>query len=151
MDTLSTTQTQALKLLIEGKTHQETADILGVSSKTIQRWVKQPTFSESLEALRSTALNEISDDVGNELKRLVPKSLAVIEQFLDNPGAKGSDRLRAASIIGSWSGLDNLPLQEQKIQASVEQELTTMLKLLEQCLPTDTYKIILNVIASSNN
>ncbi len=55
---LSTTQTEALKLLIAGKTAGQAAKAVGVRPETVSRWKALPAFKDALASANDTDLTD---------------------------------------------------------------------------------------------
>ncbi len=103
---------RALELLDRGHSEKEVAEILDVSLRTIQRWKARLEIEESnipigidsprlLSPQEERALGVLTF---GEVEKLIPNAVAVIKEILENPESRNSDRLRAAGLIGDWSG-----------------------------------------------
>lgn len=129
MSSLTPKQLQAVSLLAKGKTKVEIASELGISTKTVQRWTKQLGFAQAVSDVQSSAVRQTvertAEDIARQsqevIERLVPKALMVIHEYLNNSSAKGSDRLRAVHIIGSWAGLN-----QSQVKSDVSQPETQL-------------------------
>lgn len=121
MSSLTPKQLQAVNLLAKGKTQIEIASLLGISTKTVQRWTRKPEFIQAIADVQSRAvektIEKTAEDISRHsqevIQRLVPKALMVIHEYLNNSSAKGSDRLRAVHIIGSWAGLNQAQVKQE--------------------------------------
>lgn len=117
MSTLTPEQLQAVQMLANGKTHAEIGSELGITTKTMQRWTKKPEFNQALADVQfrtvEKTIERTSEDIAQQsqevIQRLVPRALKVLNEYLGDQNAKGSDRLRACHIIGSWAGLNQAP------------------------------------------
>lgn len=131
MSSLTTEQLQAIKMLANGDSHPQIAAALGVSTKTIQRWLKKPEFTQALTDVQVRTLEQTveaaTNDISEKIQRLVPKAIKTLETYLDDPKARGSDRLRAAQILGNWAGLNQPQIQPER---SAEQNLKDYLTYL---------------------
>lgn len=126
-------QLQAVSLLGKGKTHAEIASLLGISTKTVQRWTKMLDFAQAVVDVHSRSVEKTVEKTAEDIsrhsqeviQRLVPKALMVIHEYLSDPSAKGSDRLRACHILGSWAGLNQVQVKpEQPAEQNLKDYLT---------------------------
>ncbi len=129
---LTEKQLKAVEMTISGTRPEDIGKVLGVSRRTIYRWLDLPDFKEAVNQIqeRSTAklIVQISDDISSRLQSIIPKAISTLESYIENPEARGSDRLRACHIVGSWAGL-NQP-QKQEPQNSPEESLKSYLTYL---------------------
>jgi predicted transcriptional regulator len=110
---------EAQVLLSQDISQSRVAELLKISRKTIERWLKEPGFKEGivsgrkaqLEAalVRNTPLEDVSKVVDTRSQtslseRLISKCFAALDEVLSNPEARTSDRLKAAQIILSQCG-----------------------------------------------
>lgn len=120
-------------MLANGDSHPRIAADLGVSTKTIQRWLKKPEFAQALTDVQVRTLEQAveaaAEDISGQLQRLVPKAIKTLETYLDDPKARGSDRLRAAQILGNWAGLNQV-LAVKTTEQPAEQNLKDYLNYL---------------------
>jgi transcriptional regulator with XRE-family HTH domain len=108
---------KALNMMAKGMGTSEVAKQLGVSQRTIQRWIKSEGVSNPVmdicdEVVRRVAVR-VDATIGDELKlqalqllRLSGKSLNCLEEIIDNPETRTADRLKACQIVGEWVGFD---------------------------------------------
>jgi predicted transcriptional regulator len=135
MSNLTSQQLQAVSLLASGKSKVEVASMLGISTKTVQRWTKIPEFTQAVTDVHSRSVQKVvektSEDISRQsqevIQRLVPKALMVIHEYLTDPSAKASDRLKACHIIGSWAGLNQAQVHREQ---PAEQNLKDYLSYL---------------------
>ncbi len=116
-------------MLANGGSHPQVAEALGISTKTIQRWLKKPEFAQALADVQvktvEKAVEAVATDISGQIQRLVPKAIKTLETYLDDPKARGSDRLRAAQILGNWAGLNQPQIQpEQSAEQNLKDYLT---------------------------
>lgn len=132
MSGLSPNQLEAVSGIAKGLTPSAIGKSLGVSERTVQRWLKLPEFVNAVNEIRERSTTkvivEVSDDISARIQSLIPKALTTLEAYIENPEARGSDRLRACHIIGSWAGL-NQP-QKQEPQNPPEENLKSYLNYL---------------------
>jgi transposase-like protein len=111
------TKQQILALLAEGRSTAEIAKRLGVSQRTVQRWVKidgtNPVKEVLDEVVKSVACS-VRADIGSELRsqalqllRLSGKSLDCLEEILESTETKPADKLKACQIVGDWVGFQS--------------------------------------------
>lgn len=128
---LTRQQLEALSLLSHGFNLQETANKVGVSKRTLQRWVKLAEFIEAKKDVtqQTTArvIEVTAQDVTESIRHLVPKAVRLLEEILDCPEARNTDKLRASEILGRWSGLAQT---QQQSQVSGEENLKGYLAYL---------------------
>jgi hypothetical protein len=138
MARLTPKQLEAAASIARGLSPSAIAKSLDVSNRTIQRWRQLPEFVQAVEDIRDRAtvkaINEISKEIRDRIVCLIPKSLGVLESYLDNPQAKGSDRLRAVHILGNWAGLNQSQKAEPQSPAEPEEDsLKSYLEYLKSC------------------
>lgn len=128
---LTPQQLEAFSLLSSGFTQLETAQKIGVSERSIQRWVKIPEFAEALKDAGQKAtqitVEATAENINSHIQKLIPKAIRALEDILDNDEARNSDKLRASEILGRWAGLAQ-PQQQQ--QAPAEENLKSYLAYL---------------------
>ena len=100
--TWDTRKARAIELLASGATANKAAEVLGVSDKTIQTWMKSEPFQRELAAITGEARSAISRRIAS----LAAKALSTCEEILDDPTAERWARLRAAESILSRAGFD---------------------------------------------
>lgn len=117
---------EALKLYRSGMAQSKIAAKMGISSRTIQRWIRaQTTVPVRIEGMTadkdftpptskmSQKCRDNSDNFDIGLSRrmairllnLSEAALGAVEGTLTDPDARRADKLRAAALIGDWLGL----------------------------------------------
>jgi transcriptional regulator with XRE-family HTH domain len=112
---LSPQQIRAAELLAKGHSQQEVGDQIGVSRRTVLRWLKQEDFKNLSYGLvgrvgepakpppqrspQPTGTLKVEDLVGDALE--------AVKCILQDPDARTADKLKAAALVGQWSGLEN--------------------------------------------
>jgi transposase-like protein len=92
---LTPRQHQAVRFLLEGKTVSETAEGVGVTERTLFRWLAEPTFQSELVSAERKALENTS----RRLLKLSEQAVDFLEQVLNSPAERGSNvRLRAVQV-----------------------------------------------------
>lgn len=118
---LSEKQQQIIALLAKGLTNSEACRQSGVGERTLYRWLKEETFAKALTEAKGDAIekvvDEASDDIQARIKNLLPLAIATLEEVMQNPDRRVADKLRAADIIGKWSGIAT-PQQQKEAQVS---------------------------------
>ena len=119
-------QDRALELLLTGKTAVQVAALVGVDSRTIRRWKKDPAFAGELSELRQ----EIHDEIMLRVMALIEKlQTAAFEQLewlkaMGNKLPALTDKLRCINAISQlnfkWSKfiMDRQDRNEQKTLAA---------------------------------
>lgn len=114
-------QTEAIRLLAKGLANAEVAKQLGIAERTIYRWYKNAEFTSALEQAKSSVVAAVvesaAEDVNAEIKKLLPLAIKTLQDVLTDSEKRVSDRLRAADIVGRWSGIST-PQQQKESQVS---------------------------------
>ena len=124
---LDSRQIEAAKLLANGHTHQEVAESLGISRRTILRWLKDSEFKEfhlsfceqqktvSIETFKqkkTTLSNSFrqSDatplNFDDQLDALGFDCLSFLSELIRDPDARNCDKLKAVSLLIQVSNWD---------------------------------------------
>jgi hypothetical protein len=139
MSGLTPKQLQAVSEIAKGLTPSAISKDIGVSERTIQRWLKLPEFIEAVDEIRERSTTKVivetSNDIAVRIQSLVPKAIDTLEHYIESPEARASDRLRACHIIGSWAGLTQP--QKQEPQNSPEESLKSYLTYLATTATTN--------------
>lgn len=116
---LSPPQIRAAELLAKGHSHQEVGDAVGVSRRTILRWLKQEDFKNLSYGLVGRAAQspqpaqpQRSPEKHRQKSTLTPQdlvedALSAVRDILQNPESRSSDRLKAAALVGEWVGISH--------------------------------------------
>jgi len=113
---LSPLQIRAAELLAKGHSHQAVGDQIGVSRRTILRWLKQADFKNLsyglvgrvTESQKQASPRSPQPYAGNlKVEDLVNDALEAVRSILQDPDARIADKLKAAALVGQWSGLDH--------------------------------------------
>lgn len=114
---LSEQQIKALQVLSKKGTYEEAAIASKVSRRTVIRWAKLPEFKEQLASFSQARLEVVSEVLKKHeqcsVEELVPKALNAVQTILNNGESRNADLLRAAEIIGKWSGLGQVQTQAE--------------------------------------
>jgi transcriptional regulator with XRE-family HTH domain len=118
---LSEQQALALRFLSKGCTQNEVAQKVGVSRRTILRWLKLSQFQEALGVTSKNRIQKTTEVIKHseslEIEDLVPKALQKVRDILEDVDARKSDQLRAAELIGRWAGLGQNVVQPETTPA----------------------------------
>jgi DNA-binding MarR family transcriptional regulator len=114
MKALTPTQMQLLQMLVAGKSYVEAAEELGISSKTIQRWMTQPHIAEAYRQLREN----IADYIRLQIEQLATKAIKALDDSLECEAP--AVRLKASQLV-----LDRLS-PAQVAQQQTEQQQNAM-------------------------
>jgi len=91
----TTKKLKAINALLSGKTNKQTAQIVGVSERTIYRWLSDPSFQSEL----SEAERQMIESATRQMSGLQEKAINVLEQLLESQNASPQIRLRTANSI----------------------------------------------------
>jgi hypothetical protein len=128
---LTPNQIRAAELLSRGHTQLEVAQSIGVNRKSIQRWLKQQDFKNLSYGLvgRASAApqppHQQAPQRPPESQRqpskltpqdLIEDALCAVQSILIDPDTRVGDRIKAAALVGQWTGLGQ-PAQMVEMQA----------------------------------
>jgi hypothetical protein len=111
---MSQKQNEAAILIARGLPLTEIAQALSIHVRTIQRWQLKEAFRADVRRFQVA----INDQVGSiipegqlqptasKLACLVDKAMRRVESILDSEDSRNADILKAALLIGRWSGLE---------------------------------------------
>jgi transcriptional regulator with XRE-family HTH domain len=113
---LTPQQIRSAELLAKGHSQQEVGDAVGVSRRTVVRWLQREDFRNLSFGLLGRAVQSPqqtpkrspeSRKQSNELtpQDLVGDALEAVRGILQDPDSRNADRLKAASLVGEWTGL----------------------------------------------
>ena len=94
-------------LLAQGKTVREVARRLHVSEKTVWNYRQKP---EVQKVIRQTQI-EFSDMGGGLAMTIIPDAISVLQEILNDPDTRASDRISAARTLMAGSAA----FQERKL------------------------------------
>jgi transcriptional regulator with XRE-family HTH domain len=134
--TLNSRQIEAAKLLANGRTHQEVADFLGISRRTVLRWLKDSEFQEFHKELcdqqKTVSIEEFKQKkttLSNSLKpsNTTPlkfdeqldilgfEALDFLSELIRDPDARNCDKLKAVSLLIQVSSWDYRYSQQREL------------------------------------
>jgi len=113
---------------IERLTNQEAADRLRVSRRTVQYWLEDPEYAETVKRLRlewkENAITQVAD--------LTQAALATMYELMSPNTRSEHVRFEAAKAIGDWAGIQINPEEDQHDDRG---ELDRLTKLLAERPP----------------
>ena len=114
---LTPRQIRAAELLAKGHSQQSVGEQVGVSRRTILRWLKEQDFKNLSYGLLGRSAEPPKKSVSersprsprhrNSLKAedLVGDALEAVQSILQDPDARIPEKLKAPALVGQWSGL----------------------------------------------
>ena len=113
---LNSKQRRAILLLVEGHSRQKVAMVVGCSKRQIDRWFRQPAFTEAL----GKAEKDIIDAITRRLIATGLRAIKVTTQIMESD-ASATVRLRAAdSLLSHLLKLRTLADLEDRLERPVE-------------------------------
>jgi len=113
---LTPQQIRSAELLAKGHSQEAVGNTVGVSRRTIARWLKREDFrnlsfgllgrasqSPQQSPQRSLESRKQSNDLTPQ--DLVADALQAVRNVLQDPDSRNADRLKAAALVGEWVGL----------------------------------------------
>ena len=115
---LTPQQIRSAELLAKGHSQEVVGNTVGVSRRTIARWLRREDFRNLSFGLLGRAAQSPqqapqrspeSRKQSNELtpQDLVGDALEAVKSILQDPDSRNADRLKAAALAGQWAGLGN--------------------------------------------
>ena len=92
---LSGKKAKAVELLAQGLSPVEVADAIGVSDRTVRRWVKRPEVAEALRELQREALHGIA----RRLRALAQHATDALGHVLKSKDTPPAVRVSSARVI----------------------------------------------------
>lgn len=127
---LSPQQIQAAELIARGYSHQEVGDAVGVSRRTILRWLKLEDFKNLSYGLVGRASASASPTLsqrpsercpqqssGLTPQDLVDNALEAVRDILQDPDSRNADKLKASALVGEWAGLGQQKTKMAEMEA----------------------------------
>ena len=118
---LTPQQLQAIELLSNGnRTQESVATEVGVTRRTIVRWLANLEFQAALAGVGSNQFvvnqavinpeiiqpQQSPVSIRHKLNSLAVTVVEQVEAILTNPESRTADKLKAAQLLGKWCGLD---------------------------------------------
>jgi transcriptional regulator with XRE-family HTH domain len=113
---LTPQQIRSAELLAKGHSQEAVGNIVGVSRRTVARWLKREDFRNLSFGLlgRAAQSPQPSPNPSPESRKqsnvltpqdLVGDALEAVQSILQDPDSRNADRLKAAALVGEWAGL----------------------------------------------
>ncbi|MFJ2964251.1 hypothetical protein ACIPIC_18370 [Streptomyces collinus] len=112
-------KSQAIILLARGTSTDATGEVVGVSGRTIRRWLEDPTFQAEVTTARRELLAEARAALGGAAR----DAITALHEALKDPSV--ALRIRAASVL-----LSALPAVTEQLE--FEERLATLEAALEE-------------------
>ena len=94
---------EILRRLVLGQSRKQIAEDLGITPQTVTNVANSQVAQRELERLRNERDEQVKD-VKKIIERASVKAALVLEEVIEDPGARGSDRVRAAIDILDRAG-----------------------------------------------
>jgi len=106
-------KSSAITALLEYRTIEEASISVEISSRTLYRWMNEPSFQMELR----NAETELVDTAMRRLLRIAIKAVDALENIIDNPDQEGASNKRMASqnVIDNLLKLRELHSVERRI------------------------------------
>lgn len=109
---------EAIKLLASGMTREDVSKRLGISSRSLRRWAKDPAFQAALNESRSSVLSRVVEEV----QAASLAAVAVLSEALQDESP--AIRVRAADrLLSHTTRLTELVELEQRVKLLEEGDL----------------------------
>ena len=119
--TLSSKQFKAITLLVSGKNQRDTAKEIGISERTLSRWLEQSNFYLALREKQERVIREAERLLGSAVTIAVKKLLSILE----NPETSPSVQVSSCRIL-----LDSAMKYRQNLE--LEDRISRLESLLHQ-------------------
>ncbi len=141
---LSPQQLEAIALLGKGTKTSEVAHQLGITQRTVQRWLKDDEFATAVAEIgRQTTrlvVETTSFDLFKELEQATQSSVALLTEMIENPDIRPSDRLKAVDIVRRWG-------DKHRFEEAMDRDFEQTIRKLEKLMKPDTYNEMLNAMS----
>ncbi len=101
-------------MLADGIAYHAIASVLGVTTRTVERWAVRSDIKHSVSQARAKVLDTVEEELSQKYKRaiegMIPLALTTLHRTLKDSEARNSDKLRAVQILGKWYGLEKSPV-----------------------------------------
>lgn len=112
-------QQLAIQELLTGKTIEQASAAVGVSDRTLRRWMENDDFRRFL----NTAMSDLARMAARRLAGLLDKTVDELEKLLNSSGLKPLERLQVIkTVLTSYSRTSETVLLEDRI-AEIERML----------------------------
>jgi transposase len=137
---LTLQQLEAIALLGRGTKTSEVSSQLGITQRTVQRWLKDDEFAKAVAEISRQATQLVveatSFDLFKEIERATEASVKLLTEMIENPDIRPSDRLKAVDIVRRWG-------DKHRFEQAVDRDFEQTIRKLEKLMKPDTYNEML--------
>lgn len=137
-------QIGAIALLGKGTKTSEVAAQIGVTQRTVQRWLKDAEFTKAVAEIGTQTTRLVveatSFDLFKEIERATESSVKLLTEMIENPDIRPSDRLKAVDIVRRWG-------DKHRFEEAMDREFEQMLRKLAKLMKQETYHELLNTMS----
>ena len=141
---LTLQQLEAIALLGKGTKTSEVSSQLGITQRTVQRWLKDDEFAKAVAEISRQATQLVveatSFDLFEEIEKATESSVKLLTEIIDNPDIRPSDRLKAVDIVRRWG-------DKHRFEQAVDRDFEQTIRKLEKLMKPDTYNEMLNAMS----
>ncbi len=138
---LSPQQLEAIALLGKGTKTSEVASQLGITQRTVQRWLKDDEFAKAVAEIGRQATQLVVESTSfKEIERATESSVKLLTEMIENPELRPSDRLRAVDLVRRWG-------DKHRFEEAMDRDFERMIRKLDKLLKPDTYDEMLKAIS----
>jgi transposase len=141
---LTLQQLEAIALLGRGTKTSEVSSQLGITQRTVQRWLKDDEFAKAVAKISRQATQLVveatSFDLFKEIERATEASVKLLTEMIENPDIRPSDRLKAVDIVRRWG-------DKHRFEEAMDRDFEQTIRKLEKLMKPDTYNEMLNAMS----
>ncbi len=141
---LTLQQLEAIALLGKGAKTSEVSSQLGITQRTVQRWLKDDEFAKAVGEIGRQATQLVveatSFDLFKEIERATEASVKLLTEMIENPDIRPSDRLKAVDIVRRWG-------DKHRFEEAMDRDFEQTIRKLEKLMKPDTYNEMLNAMS----
>jgi transposase len=141
---LTLQQLEAIALLGKGTKTSEVSSQLGITQRTVQRWLKDDEFAKAVAEISRQATQLVveatSFDLFKEIESATESSVKLLTEIIENPDIRPSDRLKAVDIVRRWG-------DKHRFEQAVDRDFEQTIRKLEKLMKPDTYNEMLNAMS----
>jgi hypothetical protein len=150
---LSSDHLRAAELIAEGTNFALVADQLGVSRRTIDRWLLRPDVKQHLAQLQQRKMQANQESLASKYQRSIEQlaglGITTVATILKDPDAKKGEKLKAVELVAKWYGLDS-PIKHQ-VEVGVKKELDATLASLQKEMSAEAFNELIGALVSLGN
>ena len=118
---LSGNQLTAVTVLLGGASIEVAAETVGVSERTIYRWMEELEFKQAMSRGIDQAIGNSIRSATRQLAELLDTSVSQLKELLEQPNLKPYERLRAIQVhLGAVARLHESMALEERVRALEE-------------------------------